>query len=269
MKTLTYEGRTENVHEWLYDNVNDMRNIQTNDRDIFVIVDGRERVGKSVLAQVIGWIASRGTLTLKNICLTAEEFADRVTNCDKGDVIIFDECYLGMSSSDAMRRYNRMIKQLVVTCGQKNLFVILVLPSVFDINKYMALHRADALIHAFEHKRRRGFFAYYDHKKLRYIYMKGKQYYSYTRIKPNFTGWFKNFYAVDEDAYRSKKLEAMKSIMKQEEDRDMSKQVFRFGVLAHFVVSRKKATVKELSEGLNIPASTIYDTIRRVKGLRK
>lgn len=265
---VQYADKEITVDKFLHDNLTDMRESLNTDRDIFVIVDGRERIGKSVLAQMIGWIASQGKLKLQNICLTAEEFADRVSNCEQKETIIFDECYLGMSSTDALRKYNRLIKQLVVTCGQKNLFVILVLPSVFDISKYMALHRTDALIHAFEHKRQRGFFAFYDHKKLKYIYIRGKKFYSYTNTKPNFVGRFPNFYAVDEQEYRDKKYNALKMLLKQQDDRDISKNAFRFGVLANWIVENKRASVKEMSEGIKIPISSIYDLMRRVKGLQ-
>lgn len=211
-------GKKAYVDRTLRNNLDDMKADIRKDDDVVIIVDGKERIGKSVLAQLCGWYLSDGKLAIEDICLTPEEFAARIKRAEKYDVIIFDECFLGLAASDWMNKYNRLLKKMLVTVGQKNLVLILVLPSVFDISKYVALHRADCLLHCFKHKGQRGHFAFYNHRKLQQVYIYGKKTYSYWRPKPAFARKFTNFYAVSEVVYRNKKSNALNKFLDSDEE---------------------------------------------------
>jgi len=211
-----YKGPS--IDGYLKSNMDGMKEEIQQDDDKVLMIDGRERIGKSVFGMQIAWYMSDGKLELQDICLTAEEFQKRVKDCLNGTTIIFDECYLGMASADALSKYNRLLMKMLVTCGQKNLCLILILPSVFDISKYVALHRADALLHVFKHKGKRGHFAFYNAQKVKNLYIFGKKFYSYGKIHPNFHGKFSNHYTVNEAEYRKKKLESLTKLLSMQEE---------------------------------------------------
>lgn len=250
------------VDSILRTNLDDMKKDIRKDDDIVIIVDGKERIGKSVLAMLVGWYMSDGKITLDDICLTADEFKERVKNAKKYDVIIFDECYLGMSSADAMMKYNRLLKKLLVTVGQKNLVLILVLPSVFDIDKYVALHRADALLHCFKHKGQRGHFSFYNNQRLKTLYILGKKMYSYWKPSPNFARKFTNFYAVDEESYRKKKSESLTQLLTDVDDETRGKQKEICYRAIQLLKKRLDLPIPELADTLNCSTRTIYRALK-------
>jgi len=65
----------------------------------------------------------------------------------KGQCIIFDEAFTGLSSRGALSGINKALVGLMMQMRQKNLFVIMVLPTFFMLDKYAAIFRAKALIH--------------------------------------------------------------------------------------------------------------------------
>jgi hypothetical protein len=94
-------------------------------------------------------------------------------------------------------------------CGQKNLFIIIVLPSFFLLDKYVALWRARGLFHVFSMKTRKGFWRYFNRRKKKLLFLKGKKDYTYYFVRTGFKGTFTNHYTVDEDVYRAKKARSL------------------------------------------------------------
>ena len=92
---------------------------------------------------------------------------------------------------------------------QKNLFILILIPSFFDLDRNIALWRSRALIHTyFGPNFQRGRFAFYNIDRKIDLYVKGKQKYAYI-TRPNFIGKFTNYYTVDEKAYGNKKFKAL------------------------------------------------------------
>ena len=258
---ITFGNKSSWIDPTLVSNMDDMKKEMKKDNDIIIIVDGRERIGKSVFAQQVGWYMSNGQLSLADICFTAKEFQERVKNCTQGSTIIFDECYLGMASLDAMQQYNRMLLKMLVTCGQKNLCLILVLPSFFDLIKYVPLHRADVLLHCFKHKNERGHFAFYTANQMKNLYIMGKKFYSYYRPKPTFHSKFTKFYAVNEEAYRKKKLESLNDFLKEKEGHEVGP---RKEMLYRAILIAKKnsgLSIEALAKETNMSSRTVYAAI--------
>lgn len=254
---ITFGDKSSWIDPTLVANMDDMKKEMKKDNDIIIIVDGRERIGKSVFAQQVGWYMSNGQLNLADICFTAKEFKERVRTCTPGSTIVFDECYLGMSSRDAMQQYNRMLLKMLVTCGQKNLCLILVLPSFFDLIKYVPLHRADVLLHCFKHKNQRGHFAFYTANQMKNLYIMGKKFYSYYKPKPVFHSKFTKFYAVDETEYRKKKADSLNDFLKENDDVEpgyRAKLLYRAIVFSYIQVGKD---AKKLKEAIDASPRTI------------
>jgi len=182
------------------------------DQDYVLIVDGTEGSGKSVFAMQIGKYIDP-TLDLNNICMDADEFKKAIQNAKQFQTVIFDEAFTGLSSKGALSQINRMLVSLMMQMRQKNLFVIVVLPSFFLLDKYVALFRAKSLFHIYQYKKRRCFVGL-NHKKKQYIYLTGKKVYSYGKItkKCRYKGNFFNNYVVNENKYRAKKAKALENM---------------------------------------------------------
>ena len=165
--------------------------------------------GKSVFAMQIGKYVDP-SLDLNNICMDADEFKNAIKNAKQFQTVIFDETFTGLSSKGALSQINRMLVSLMMQMRQKNLFVIVVLPSFFLLDKYVALFRARCLFHIYQYNKRRCFVGL-NHKKKQYIYLTGKKIYSYGKItkKCRYKGNFFNNYVIDEVKYRAKKAKAL------------------------------------------------------------
>lgn len=187
--------------------------LQSADKDWVVIIDGEERSGKSVFGMQLGAYVSSQLNTpfdLSNVCMTPEEFRNKVTTSGKRQSVIYDEAHRGMGSRRALSEVNRILIDLMMEMGQKNLFIVIVLPYYFMLDKYAAIARAKGLFHIYE-KRRKRFWCYFNRKNKLRLYLKGKKEYNYNCMKwPQFRGRFYNQYTLTEGDYRNKKAGSFK-----------------------------------------------------------
>jgi len=169
------------------------------DYDCFLVVTGHERYGKSTLAfQMASYLDP--TFNLDRVVFTAEPFHEAINKADKYQAIVFDEAHGALNSKETMTSLNRKLTQTFTEMGFRNLIVILVLPSFFELGKYAAIHRSNALFDVY----RRGSFAAYDEKRKKNIYLRGKRDYKFTQ-RPNFRGDFGPYLPLDKKAYDEKK----------------------------------------------------------------
>lgn len=175
------------------------------DFDMIFVLDGYEGSGKSVLAQQLAFFCD-STLTLSRIVFNPDDFKKVVMESKPYQSIIYDEAYGGLSSRGAMGAVNKSIVQMLTVIREKNLFIFIVLPTFFDLDKYVALWRSRALIHVYVEKDfKRGYFKFYNVDRKKALYVLGKKFYDYKYGKPNFIGRFTKHYVVDEAEYRAKK----------------------------------------------------------------
>lgn len=194
------------------------------DKDCVVCVDGPEGAGKSTLAMQIGK-AVDPTLDLSRVVFDAESFRQAIFKAKKGQCVIYDEAFTGLSSRTSLSSINTALVSLMMQMRQKNLFIILVLPTFFLLDKYAALFRTTALIHVYENKGIRGYFRVYNRVKKKYLYLYGKKDYSYSAkgkqnefIKTKFKGRFYGVFALGdetiEEKYKKKKAKALEDTQK-------------------------------------------------------
>jgi hypothetical protein len=163
--------------------------------DLPILIDGLERSGKSTLGMTIGFYLSDGTLNQKNFVSGLNDCAIRIKEAQKGEVLILDEGSLVFNSKDAMVTAQKQLLKILDVVGQKNLILIIILPSFFDLNKQVAIRRSRFLIHVYPDRDfNRGQFAYWSEKRKKALYILGKQNFgSYLTPKPNFRGSFTDF----------------------------------------------------------------------------
>lgn len=186
-------------------------NVLSKDEDRFFVVDGREGSGKSVLTlQLAAYLDS--SFCLDRVVFSAESFEKAIIDSKKGDVIVFDEAFRGLSSKGALSKMNKVLVRLMMECRQKNLIVFIVLPTFFLLERYVAIFRASGLFHVYRNKKGdRGFWMFFNYSAKKKLYMHGlKSYWSYDFPASSFKGRFLNVYCVDEAKYRSKKLLALR-----------------------------------------------------------
>lgn len=186
--------------------------LKKKDKDVVFIVDGKERGGKSKFADILqAYVASvlETDYDLDNVCMTPEEFRNKVQSANKNEGVTYDEAHRGMGSRRALSEVNNILIDLMMEMGQRNLFVVVVLPTFFMLDRYPALYRARGLFHVYERKGQRGFWVYFNERKKQELYIKGKKLLNYNCMHwPKFRGRFYNQYSIDEEEYRKKKAKA-------------------------------------------------------------
>lgn len=188
------------------------------DKDYVIIVDGYEGSGKSTFAQQIAKFVDP-TLDLSMVCMTSNEFKKAIITAKPNQCVIYDEAVTGMTAGDTITRIGKLLKSMMMQMRQKNLFVIVIIPTIFELGKYTVLSRAKSFFHIYESKGRRGYFVGYNRKDLRNLYLFGRKNYSY-KVRSHFTGRFYSKYVINEEEYRKKKADALFAIDDEHETKE-------------------------------------------------
>jgi len=174
-----------------------------------IIVDGRSGMGKTTLSFQVGLYMSEN-FDLTHVYFTPDEFLEGLSKADKGDTLIFDEAML-LSSRSALSAINRMIVIAMSMIRSKNLLIIFNVNSIFDLDRNLALSRADLLLHCYgESLTDKGkFLSFFKGSdgidRIKQLYIHGKKYYSYGTPKANFSSTFSSYFVVDEGEYERRK----------------------------------------------------------------
>jgi hypothetical protein len=194
------------------------------DWDMVFLYDGAEGSGKSVKAMQDAYYCDE-TLNIDRVTFTPPEFKKGVLNAKQYQAVIYDEAYTGLSAKATMSRINRALVSMLAEIRQKNLFVFVVMPTFFDLDKYVALWRSRALIHVYTKGFQRGYFMFYNADRKKDLYINGKKYYSYYKPECNFYGRFTNHYTVNEQIYRKKKKESLTDREKNAEESEFRQRI--------------------------------------------
>lgn len=195
--------------------------------------------GKSVLAMQLAKFLNP-KFSIRDICFNADQFIDRVRNSPKFLPIVMDEAFSSANTRASLSEVNRAMIGLATEMRQRNLYVIIVIPSFFDLDKYFALWRCRCLFHVvFRRDGRRGMYYIYPKTSKKFLYLNGKKTYDYRKpSSPYPVCRFNKYYPVDEAVYRHKKAEAFKK-------RSTTNQAKRWK-------GQRDALVNEMYHNLNI-----------------
>jgi len=264
-----YEVEKSNfwIDRKLLEKLKAVKMIQKKGWDGVIIVDGKERSGKSVLAMLMGWYISNGHMTIKNFARGLEDAARKIAELPDRSVLIVDEASVVFSSKDSTTQAQKRLVKLLDVVGQKNLIFILCLPCIFDLNKTIAIRRSLFLCHIYpDSKYNRGRYAFWGEKKKKMLYMFGKRKFdSYQQPKAEFVGQYfdfePHFYKEYLEIVKKESLkQVMDNAMKRKEDPKVV--AMRIETLFyHYLKKVKNWTYKELIAIKNQPFSTIKDRI--------
>lgn len=229
--------------------------VHKKDKDWVCLIDGEERAGKSVFAQQLAKTLDP-SFTHERMCHTGEEFKNAIINAKKHEAIVFDEAINGLDVKGSLSRLNRELVRLMMEMGQKNLFVIVVLPTFFMLDKYVVFFRSKGLFHVYENRGRQGFWRYYGKVKKRMLYIQGKKYYNYGWPRTRRRGRFNETYLIDENEYRAKKRRALEQRDEGETGR-ADKVVLQRDALIKFVYNTYKIKQSQIVKGIEKWGSSI------------
>jgi len=217
-------------HEYYLDgflktNLDTAKTVIQKDWDMIFAADGYEGSGKSTLVAQCAFYCDP-TLDLDRITFTPFEFKKAIMSAKKYQAVIYDEAYTGLSSRATMSMINRTLISMLAEIRQKNLFVFVVMPTFFDLDKYVALWRSRVLLHVYTaNSFERGYFSFYNIDLKKDLYINGKKYYSYRKPKPNFIGRFTKHFPGDEKEYKKKKASSLLEREKKREEAELKRQM--------------------------------------------
>lgn len=189
------------------------------DFDACILVDGNEGGGKSVLGMQIAYaldVEHKIDIDLQ-ICYAPEHFKKAVMTLKPGKAIVWDEARRGVNRRRSMGSVNLEITDLLAECRQHNLFLIVIMPTFYDMDMNVAVWRSRALIHVYytwnteadeKNRLQRGFFRFYSEKGKKELFTNAynRRGYRYPLLPgASFEGSFINHYVVDQKDYRERK----------------------------------------------------------------
>jgi hypothetical protein len=263
MATYTYRGKSAYIDDRLAFELenNVIPDLQKDDTDFVFCIDGKERSGKSKFADnIAGFVASKLDIDYSedNFYLSPTQFRDGILKSKKRQIAIYDEAHKGMGSRRSLSEINNILVDLMMEMGQKNLFVILVLPTFFMLDKYAAIHRTHGLFHVYKSKdrnektrKRRRYWVFFNEKNKIELYIKGRQYLNYNVVKfPPFRGTFYDQWIIDKVKYMEKKKNSFKEHGKKE-------------TKAEIYINQRNKVIYALSRELDIGYMLLMKKLRK------
>lgn len=206
---ITIQNKKTWIHQELKTKLDNGVNIINKNWDLFFLIDGIERSGKSTLGiTCASYLADQlgVPFTLDNIAKDSADAKEKLEKLPDKSVLLIDEGSLLFSSKDTMRKESKEIEKICNVIGQKNMVFIIVLPSFFRLNDYLAIDRSRFLLHVYtDENLTRGKFVYFGETKKRLLYEKGKKFKSYSSPSGDWVGDYPDFDLFGEEYKKIKK----------------------------------------------------------------
>jgi hypothetical protein len=154
------------------------------------------------------------------VVFSAGQFTDAIDAAKPRQAIVFDEAVMGFLAADASTEIQRALIKKMVTIRKKQLYIFVVLPSIFLLRMYMAIFRTRFMLHYYTPDGiSRGYFKFYSYETKRRLYITGKRDFNQDAAKYDFAGRATDtsglFFPIDE--YEDKKDAAIQSIVAEPE----------------------------------------------------
>lgn len=222
MEQVTIKNVTFNIDSVLKSNFDYAKTAVDKKWDMCFVIDGREGVAKSTLGKMAGFYLSNGDFSVDNIVFTAEQFYEAVDKAKPKTAIVFDEMVMAGLSGDAITGMQKGLIKKFTLIRKKQLYIILIVPYFFMLQKYFALSRTSFLINCYSPNGiDRGFFKLYNYGEKNFLYVVGHKFWHYNpKAKFSFKGTFEDYTGkfIDEEAYEIKKDETIKNMSGTDEE---------------------------------------------------
>jgi hypothetical protein len=111
-----------------------------NDWDAFIVIDGRERSGKSTLMLWLAMLIDP-KFTLDNIVYRGGDLLSKIYRLPKYSVVVHDELGLDAFTRDAMTKTSKELVKAMMVCGDQNKAFIACMPNYWWLDTYLRDHR--------------------------------------------------------------------------------------------------------------------------------
>ena len=252
--------------EYLYDNMKILGKAIVQDNTFFGIVSSSTLevgTGKSVFLQQMGeaWTDIINTMhnkevpfNIKNIVFRPKKLIERAFEVPKYSCVILDE----WEEANYWSELGMTLRQFFRKCRQLNLFILIICPNFFQVPMSYAISRSIFFIDVrFETNFERGFFSFYNFKKKKLLYLKGKKTQDYGVVKPDFYGRFTDGYAVPREEYLAAKLKDAKEA-EETSKKNVTEPQIRRKLFKQLHVNLPKITIKDLAIGFGISYQTAF-----------
>lgn len=230
--------------------------------DSIGLVIGYEGDGKTAMAMQMCYAFDK-SFTVDRIVFTAEQFEEVVDQADQYQAILWDE------SDDIGSNWNSKIMQSLKKkfkrIRKQNLFIILVTPTIFDLDKYFVMHRTRWLIHVYSKGFKRGYMRFFGQEKKKQLYLDGKRKWDLRAARPDFHASFTDYppgWPIDMEEYEEKKDKATQKMLEDPDSPQQRMIRFRRGSLDRLdkMLEQKYEdswTQKEYAHVFDVERSTI------------
>jgi hypothetical protein len=228
--------------------------------DGVIYVGGYEGDGKSEMAEQMAFFFDHD-YDISRCVFTPEQFMSAVDEAEPFQAIVYDE------AQDAFESTNRdslakAVKSKMTRIRKKQLFILIVAPDFWRINKYLFIHRSRAFIRVYAEELERGYFAFYNRQRKHKLYIEGKRKEELC-VPPNFVGRYTHWRVLDEAEYEAKKDKATESINKDESKPQISTKdqvTYTMKVLNWLAKNNwiKSGGLKALASAMGISEPTLY-----------
>lgn len=188
------------------------------DWDGILYLGGTEGAGKTVLAMQIAKYLDT-MFCLDRVVFSPQQFLDAIEAAKPCQAIVYDEAQDAFEST-RRDKTSSVLKSVMTRMRSMNLFVIIVSPHFWGINKYLFCHRSRAFIRVYARRVGndlvRGFYAFYGGEAKHKLYVRGKRWEDISVAKPDFTGRFDNERVLDWRGYQEKKDAGTKEAARDE-----------------------------------------------------
>lgn len=176
--------------------------------DLLIVIDGEEGSGKSTFARQVAKILDR-KFTEEQITFSTAEAMQSHYDLPSWRSIILDESKPDLNRKRTMSTKNIHFTDFLSQSRILNKFFIVVLPSIYDLDKYVAEHRAKLLLHTYKNKKQQlGQFSFFGKRGIKKLFNFCSKYRTYD-VKPSFIGRFTEAEVVDTKRYDEMKRKAV------------------------------------------------------------
>lgn len=267
MVLITYNQNSFHMDNTLHRELKKMKDQVLIHNDMGVILlDGRPGSGKSTLAAQIACFLTEGKFNIDYECFNQKQTFNVMKKMVAGDCCIIDESFDVINKRTAQTSANMLTINMLQQMRSRKVFILILLPSFYDLDKNVSLWLASALLHCYrspEPLGKRGQYVAYNIEGIQRLWLYGRQSYSYSLkiTQPNFRARFPKHFPIDPIKYEQKKRKSLTE--KPKEATEESKYYQQRNILMK-ELKDKGVSVSDISKKVGLRDRSIYDALKRV-----
>jgi len=175
-----------------------------------------------------------------------------------------------ISSRSALSAINKMIVQAMSMIRSKRIYIIFCVNSIFDLDKNLAISRADLLLHVYgksliDRGRFSAFFKGTDGiDRIKQLYLNGKKFYNYGTPRCNYRCRFSKEFVVDEKEYEKRKQSGVNAFLSGEAKLGGTRTQSAFTSRNNLIrnLSKEGWSIKKIVETTKLSVPQIYKILK-------